>query len=483
MQTRLPVRPDPSLDDVVRAAQAMDTAAKDAGENTSQPSLTDFTSVFQLELGTFAATTASIYVPEGARPRVFKPRPLPFTLKDGVSQQLQRLQRKGTLVPVKTSEWAAPTVPALKRDCSVRMCGNFKVTLNPIAAVEKYPLPRIEDLWSALTGGQKFAKLDLRDAYQQLVLQDASRKYFTISTTFGLFQYMRLPFSVVSTAAIFQRKMDNLFSGMRNVAVNLDHILGTGTDDGDHLQNLPNVLARLQDAGLNSSWKSAFAWPSALSIWDTSFLSNLSAHLQHLHLLLLHGQQRAWKKEQDMAFQHSKELITKAPVLVHFGPDKPVVLAVDASPYGVGAVLAHWDKDGQERPLSYRLVYRQGKDLAPADALSHLPLPEVPATIPELAGVFMLEHTYPVVLSRSVVSRTTSRVPVLSQVAKAVSRGEELVQQAYSHKAAELSLQQGCLLWGSRVVIPQCIRSRVLQLLHAGHPGVEKTKIVARSLL
>ncbi|KAL3186378.1 hypothetical protein MRX96_028093 [Rhipicephalus microplus] len=89
----------------------------------------------------------------------------------------------------------------------------------------------------------------------------------------------------------------------------------------------------------------------------------------------------------------------------------------------------------------------------------------------------MLEHAYPEVLSRSALSQATSRVPVLSQVVKVVSRGEELAERTYSHKSAKLSLQQGCLLWGSRVVIPQSLRYTVLQLLHVGHPGVEKTKI------
>ncbi|XP_077548048.1 uncharacterized protein LOC144160733 [Haemaphysalis longicornis] len=73
------------------------------------------------------------------------------------------------------------------------------------------------------------------------------------------------------------------------------------------------------------------------------------------------------------------------------------------------------------------------------------------------------------------------RKPVLSQVVKAVSRGEELAEQTYSHKAAEVSLKQRCLLWGSRVMILQSLRSRVVQLLHAGHPGVGKTKMVTRS--
>ncbi|KAM7307306.1 uncharacterized protein ISCGN_010942 [Ixodes scapularis] len=284
-------------------------------------------------------------------------------------------------------------VELLKRDDSVRICGDFKVTINPVATVEEYPLPRIEDLWSALSGGQKFSKLDLRDAYQQLVLQDAARKYVTISTTMGLFQYTRLPFGVASAPAIFQGEMDNLFRGMRHVAVYLDDILVTGTDDGDHLQNLHKVLTRLQDAGLKLRLdKCVFLTPSVeylghiitqaglapaprkieavlkapkpkskkelqsylgLIIFYRRFLPNPSTHLEPLHRLLRDGQQWAWKKEQDLAFQHSKELVVKAPVLVHFDSAKPVVLTVDVSPYGVGAVLSHRGQDGQERPVVF----------------------------------------------------------------------------------------------------------------------------------
>ncbi|KAL3246421.1 hypothetical protein MRX96_017883 [Rhipicephalus microplus] len=71
---------------------------------------------------------------------------------------------------------------------------------------------------------------------------------------------------------------------------------------------------------------------------------------------------------------------------------------------------------------------------------------EVPAAVPEPTGVLMLEHAYLEVISRSAVSQATSRDQVLSQVVKAVSREKKLVQQPYSYKAAELSLQQSCVL-------------------------------------
>ncbi|XP_070380765.1 uncharacterized protein [Dermacentor albipictus] len=154
------------------------------------------------------------------------------------------------------------------------------------------------------------------------------------------------------------------------------------------------------------------------------------------------------------------------------GPDKAV--RVQASPR---VIRSAW----RLAAYTYELVYRRGKSLGPANALSSLPLPEVPDVVPEPAEVFMLEHPHPEILSRCAIWQAARRDPVLSQVVEVVSRREELAQQAYSQRAAELSLQQGCLLWGSEMVIPQSLRSSVLQLRHAGHPGVEKTKMVARS--
>ncbi|KAL3208762.1 hypothetical protein MRX96_038844 [Rhipicephalus microplus] len=158
-------------------------------------------------------------------------------------------------------------------------------------------------------------------------------------------------------------------------------------------QAWPRHLARLKRCSRRPSPQNKKELQSYLGLMNLyrTFLPNLSSHLQPLHLLLRDGQQWAWRKKQDLAFQRSKELITKAPVLVHFDPDQ----ALQASPRGVCGAL-------KLAAYSYRLVYRPGKDLAPVDALSRLPLPEVPAAVPEPAEVFMLEHAYPEVLSRSV---------------------------------------------------------------------------------
>ena len=107
-------------------------------------------------------------------------------------------------------DWATPIVPVPKTDGSVRICGDYKITVNQVAKLDKYPIPRIEDLFASLAGGKAFSKLDLSQAYQQIELDEESRQYVTINTHKGLFRYNRLPFGVASAPSIFQRIMENI---------------------------------------------------------------------------------------------------------------------------------------------------------------------------------------------------------------------------------------------------------------------------------
>ena len=89
--------------------------------------------------------------------------------------------------PVQFSDWAAPIVPVLKQDGSMRICGDYKITVNRAAKTDPFPLPRINDLFASLAGGKTFSKLDLAHAYQQLELDEESRKLVVINTHNGLF--------------------------------------------------------------------------------------------------------------------------------------------------------------------------------------------------------------------------------------------------------------------------------------------------------
>ena len=136
---------------------------------------------FRPELGCLNTSTAKLFVDPQIKPRFFKPRPVPYLLKEKVEKEIQRLQALNISTPVTSSEWAVPIVPILKTDGTLKLCDDYKVTVNQALQLDLYPLPRVEDLFAALTEGTVFSKLDLTHAYQQIWLHEDSKKFTTIS--------------------------------------------------------------------------------------------------------------------------------------------------------------------------------------------------------------------------------------------------------------------------------------------------------------
>ena len=123
--------------------------------------LEKYQDVFEEGLRRFKATKAKIVVEENASPKYCKARPVPNALKDKIEKELQRLEEEGTIEQVTFSDWAAPIVPIVKEDQSIRICGDYKVTVNSVSKLDNYPIPKAEDLFETLGGGEKFTKLDL----------------------------------------------------------------------------------------------------------------------------------------------------------------------------------------------------------------------------------------------------------------------------------------------------------------------------------
>ena len=217
--------------------------------NTLNDLLGKHSDLFKEELGTISGYEATLQVQADARPKFFKPRPVPFAIKGAIEAELDHLEASGVITKVVHSEWAAPIVPVPKKNGKFRICGDYKVIINQALDVDQYPLPKPDDLFATLAGGKKFTKLDLTQAYQQLKLDEESTKYVTINTHCGLYRYTRLPFGIASAPAIFQKLMDSVLQGLPHVICYIDDILVTGTSDDDHLKNLSTVLERLQKHG------------------------------------------------------------------------------------------------------------------------------------------------------------------------------------------------------------------------------------------
>ena len=133
-----------------------------------------YSKVFSNHLRTMSQHFTKLYLKPNTIPKFWCHRPVPFALKDGIERELERLQSLGIIEPVASSEWAALIVAVPKKNRSIRICGDYKVTINPSLDVDQFPLPKPEKLFASVSRGTKFTKLDLSQAYQQMLLDEES---------------------------------------------------------------------------------------------------------------------------------------------------------------------------------------------------------------------------------------------------------------------------------------------------------------------
>ena len=194
--------------------------------------------VFKPGLGTIKGHRGDIRIKYGVSPVFCKARPVPYAVKEKVDREIERLEHEGVIKKVESTEWASPIVCVPKRNGTIRICGDFKVSVNPVLISNPYPLPNAEDLFATLAGGKIFSKLDLSNAYQQLELTEESQKYLTINTHQGVYAYHRLTFGIATAPSTFQAVMDQILQGMANVVCYLDDILIASSTEEEHLATL-----------------------------------------------------------------------------------------------------------------------------------------------------------------------------------------------------------------------------------------------------
>ena len=125
----------------------------------------EYFEVFSPGLGTMKGVEVWLNVDKGAKPVFYKARPVPYSIKEKTELELERLVSENIFQPVEYLEWASPIVPVKKPDGSIRICGDYKVSVNKVSKCDKYPVPKTEDLLATLNGGKRFSKLDLSQAY------------------------------------------------------------------------------------------------------------------------------------------------------------------------------------------------------------------------------------------------------------------------------------------------------------------------------
>lgn len=181
--------------------------------------LNKYENIFSVNPGKLNNEKIHLSMKNNVTPIFLKPRTIPYALKDEVERELCRLENNGIITKVETSDWGTPIVPVRKNDGSVRLCGDYKVTLNKYLEVDRHPIPKISEIFNSLRGGEKYSKIDLREAYSQIELEDKAKDMCAWSTTKGIYRMNRMPYGIVPATSKFQRIMEKLFQGMHNVTV------------------------------------------------------------------------------------------------------------------------------------------------------------------------------------------------------------------------------------------------------------------------
>lgn len=166
---------------------------------------------------------------------------MPYAFISEVDDELTRLEQLGVITPVETSNWGTPLVPIVMSDGGIRICADYKVTLNRHLTDYKPFLPRIADIFNVLQGGCSFTKLDMVAAYSQLELDNESKRLVAWSTHGGFYLVNRLPFDVKPATGIFQHELEKLLLGIPGVVNFLDDIVVTGATQKEHLSNLSKL--------------------------------------------------------------------------------------------------------------------------------------------------------------------------------------------------------------------------------------------------
>ena len=137
-----------------------------------QQLLSKHAQVFSDELGCLKGMEVKLNVEREATPKFYKARSVPLAIKGKVEAELDKLESMGIISPVQFSKWAAPVVPVVKQSGAIRICGDYKITINQGGLIDPYPIPRVDELLANLSGGKYFSKLEMSQAYLQLPLDE-----------------------------------------------------------------------------------------------------------------------------------------------------------------------------------------------------------------------------------------------------------------------------------------------------------------------
>ncbi|GJX55507.1 putative reverse transcriptase domain-containing protein [Tanacetum coccineum] len=351
------------------------------------PIVRDFLEVFPEDLPGLPPTRQvefQIDLMPGAAPVARAPyRLAPSEMKE-LSEQLQELSDKGFIRP-SSSPWGAPVLFVKKKDGSFRMCIDYR-ELNKLTVKNRYPLPRIDDLFDQLQGSSVYSKIDLRSGYHQLRVREEDIPKTAFRTRYGHYEFQVMPFGLTNAPAVFMDLMNRVCKPYLDkfVIVFIDDILIYSKNKKEHEEHLKAILELLKKEELYAKFSKCEFWipkvqflghvidsqgihvdPAKIeSIKDWAspktpteirqflglagyyrrFIEGFSKIAKPMTKLTQKKVAFEWGDKQEAAFQTLKHKLCSAPILALPQGAENFIVYCDASHKGLGAVLMQNEK-------------------------------------------------------------------------------------------------------------------------------------------
>ncbi|GJW04584.1 putative reverse transcriptase domain-containing protein [Tanacetum coccineum] len=320
----------------------------------------------------------------GAAPVARAPyRLAPSEMKE-LSEQLKELSDKGFIRP-SSSPWGAPVLFVKKKDGSFRMCIDYR-ELNKLTVKNRYPLPRIDDLFDQLQGSSVYSKIDLRSGYHQLRVREEDIPKTAFRTRYGHYEFQVMPFGLTNAPAVFMDLMNRVCKPYLDkfVIVFIDDILIYSKNKQEHEEHLKIILELLKKEELYAKFSKCEFWipkvqflghvidsegihvdPAKIeSIKDWTspkspteirqflglagyyrrFIEGFSKIAKPMTKLTQKKVKFEWGDKQEAAFQLLKQKLCSAPILALPEGSEDFIAYCDASKKGLGAVLMQREK-------------------------------------------------------------------------------------------------------------------------------------------
>ncbi|GJV81639.1 putative reverse transcriptase domain-containing protein [Tanacetum coccineum] len=368
------------------------TATKDEDKSKEKrledvPVVQEFPEVFPEDLPGIPPTRQvefQIDLVPGATPVARAPyRLAPSEMKE-LAEQLQELTDKGFIRP-SSSPWGASVLFVKKKDGSFRMCIDYR-ELNKLTVKNRYPLPRIDDLFDQLQGSSIYSKIDLRSGYHQLRVREEDIPKTAFRTRYGHYEFQVMSFGLTNAPAVFMDLMNRVCKPYLDkfVIVFIDDILIYSKSKKEHEEHLRQILKLLKKEELYAKFSKCEFWISRVqflghvidcrgihvdpakieSIKDWAspktpteirqflglagyyrrFIEGFSKIAKTMTKLTQKGVKFDWGDKQEAAFQLLKQKLCSAPILALPEGSEDFIAYCDASKKGLGAVLMQREK-------------------------------------------------------------------------------------------------------------------------------------------